>query len=609
MTYEEAIEYIETKTWSTTRLGLERTTELLERLENPHKKLRFIHVAGSNGKGSTCSMLESALRQAGYRTGLYTSPHLMSFCERFQVNGEWIRPDALASITEQVREQAEQMADHPSQFEISTAIAMLYFLSEQCEIVILEVGMGGELDSTNVIPAPEVAVITNIGLEHTEYLGDSLEKIAATKGGIIKTGSDVVLYPNETEVEDTIAAICRERKTPLHHADPSLLTKRSADVHGQSFVYENKEYRIPLTGEYQLFNASVALKSLEVLRSRGWKIPEESVVEGFAVLHWPARMEMLWDAPMFFLDGGHNPQCIEALAGNLKELFPKEKITFLLGFLGDKDYRRMLELLKDTAESVVCVTPNSSRALPSAELLKQVREIMGRPAESAETIEEGIRKVLETEKPPFVAVGSLYMAGELREVFPKVLKQYLRRKAIRGREQLDPEKRKEYSDRITDLILQTEEYAKAKTILSYHAVRAEVSLERFHRIAESEGKTLAYPVCMDSETMEAMHPNHTDACRRGAFGIREPDPNRSAIVPPEDIDLILCPCAGFDPQGGRIGMGAGYYDRYLQKCGKSSVFAVAFEAQKLKRAPMEDTDIPMDAVITEKNIYKAKGEL
>ena len=137
-------------------------------------------------------------------------------------------------------------------------------------------------------------------------------------------------------------------------------------------------------------------------------------------------MEMLWDAPMFFLDGGHNPQCIEALAGNLKELFPKEKITFLLGFLGDKDYRRMLELLKDTAESVVCVTPNSSRALPGAELLKRVREIMGRPAESAETIEEGIRKVLETEKPPFVAVGSLYMAGELREVFPKVLKQYLR---------------------------------------------------------------------------------------------------------------------------------------------------------------------------------------
>ena len=604
MTYEEAIEYIETKTWSTTRLGLERTTELLKRLGDPQKKLRFIHVAGSNGKGSTCSMLESALRQAGYRTGLYTSPHLMSFCERFQVNGEWIRPDALASFTEQVREQAEQMEDHPSQFEISTAIAMLYFLSEQCNIVILEVGMGGELDSTNVIPAPEVAVITNISLEHTEYLGDSLEKIAATKGGIIKTGSDVVLYPNETEVEDTITAICRERKTPLYHADPSRLTKRSADVHGQSFVYDNKEYRIPLTGKYQLFNASVALKVLEVLRSRGWKIPEEAVADGFAGLSWPARMEMLWEEdPLFFLDGGHNPQCIEALAGNLKELFPKEKITFLLGFLGDKDYRRMLELLKDTAGSVVCVTPNSSRALPGEELLQQVREIMGCPAVSANTIEEGIRKALETDHSPVVAVGSLYMAGELRAVFPKVMKQYLRGKAIHGREQLDPEKRMEYSDRITDRILQTEEYARAKTILSYHAIRAEVTLEHFHRIAESEGKIIAYPVCLDSETMVAMHPEHPDACRKGAFGIREPDPSCSEVVSPEEIDLILCPCAGFDPQGGRIGMGAGYYDRYLKKCSNSSIFAVAFEVQKLKKAPMEDTDMSMDAVITEKKIY------
>lgn len=603
MTYEEAIEYIEANTWSTTRLGLERTTELLKLLGDPHKKLRFIHVAGSNGKGSTCSMLESALRQAGYRTGLYTSPHLMSFCERFQVNGEWIRPDALAEITAQVREQAEQMEDHPSQFEISTAIAMLYFLSKRCDIVILEVGMGGELDSTNVIPAPEVAVITNIGLEHTEYLGNSLEKIAATKGGIIKTGCDVVLYPNQEEVEDTIAAICRERKTPLYHADPSMLTKRSSDIHGQSFVYENNEYRIPLTGEYQLFNASVALKTLEVLRSRGWKISEEAVAEGLAGLCWPARMELLWDDPLFFLDGGHNPQCIEALAGNLKELFPKEKITFLLGFLGDKDYRRMLELLKDTAGSVVCVTPNNSRALPGEELLQQVREIMGCPAVSADTIEEGIRKALETDQSPVVAVGSLYMAGELRAAFPKVMKQYLRRKGIHGREQLDPEKRMEYSDRITDRILQTEEYVRAKTILSYHAIRAEVTLEHFHRVAESEGKTIAYPVCLDSETMVAMHPEHPDAWRKGAFGIREPEPSCSKAVSPEEIDLILCPCAGFDPQGGRIGMGAGYYDRYLQKCRNSSIFAVAYEVQKLKKAPMEDTDMSMDAVITEKKIY------
>lgn len=606
MTYEEAIAYIETKTWSTTRLGLERTTELLRRLGEPQKKLRFIHVAGSNGKGSTCAMLESALRQAGYRTGLYTSPHLMSFCERFQVNGQWIPQQTLADITEQVREQAEQMEDHPSQFEISTAIAMLYFLEEQCDIIVLEVGMGGELDSTNVIPAPEVAVITHIGLEHTEYLGDTLEKIAATKGGIIKTGCSVVLYPNEPAVEETIAAICRERETALYHADPSLLTDRCEDLHGQSFRYEDSEYRIPLTGEYQLFNASVALKTIEVLRSLGWEIPEESVICGFAGTVWPARMEMLWDAPLFFLDGGHNPQCIEALAGNLKKLFPDGKITFLLGILGDKDYRTMLELLKDSAGQVVCVTPNSQRAMTGEELLQQVKTIMGCPAAAADSIEEGIRMALSLEKEPIVAVGSLYMAGELREAFPRVLKQTLRKKAIRGRERLDPKQRAEYSDIITEKILQSEAYKNAKNILSYQAVRAEVSLDRLNRIAAEEGKTVAYPLCVDSEHMEARIPEGPDAYRKGAFGISEPDSERSVILPPQKIDLVLCPCAGFDEENGRIGMGAGYYDRFLKDCEKSTVMAVAFEAQKLEKIPMEDTDIAMEIVMTEKSRYDRK---
>ena len=432
--------------------------------------------------------------------------------------------------------------------------------------------------------------------------GDYIYEIRFLQQGIHYLYYDGDMAVDE-EVEDTIAAICRRKQVMLYHADPSLLTERSSDLYGQSFVYQNREYRIPLTGKYQLFNASVVLKILEVLRLRGWTIPEESAAAGLAATNWPARMEMLWEEPLFFLDGGHNPQCIEALAGNLKELFPKKKITFLLGILGDKDYRQMLELLKDSAGSVICVTPNSSRALTGEELLQPVREIMGCPAEAADTIEEGIRKALETEKPPVVAVGSLYMAGELRSAFPKVLKQYLRRKAIRGREQLDPEKRKEYSDRIVDTILQTEEFACAKTILSYHAVRAEVSLERLHQIAESRGKTIAYPVCLDSETMEARSPDHPEAYRTGAFGIREPDPNCSSVIMPEEIDLIFCPCAGFDPHGGRIGMGAGYYDRYLKRCGNSRIFAVAFEAQKLKKAPMEDTDISMDAVITEENIY------
>ena len=189
MTPQEAIDYIEHYGWSTTRLGLERTRELLQRLGEPHKRLKFVHVAGSNGKGSTCAMLDAILRAAGYRTGLYTSPYIQNFCERIRVDGENIPGEALADVTERVRAAAEQMEDHPSQFELVTAAAMLYFAERACDVVVLEVGMGGELDSTNVIDAPEVAVITNIGLEHTEYLGDTLEKIAATKAGIIKTAA------------------------------------------------------------------------------------------------------------------------------------------------------------------------------------------------------------------------------------------------------------------------------------------------------------------------------------------------------------------------------------------------------------------------------------
>ena len=200
MTYEEAIRYIEDFTWSTTRLGLGRTQELLRRLGDPQKQLRFVHVGGSNGKGSTCAMLSAVLREAGYRTGMYTSPHVLCFEERMQVNGRYIAGEDLAALTERVRVEADAMEDHPSQFELVTAIAMLYFLEQECDIVVLEVGMGGALDSTNVIDAPDVAVLTNIGLEHTEYLGNTLEEIALTKGGIIKPGSDVVCYNSAPEV-------------------------------------------------------------------------------------------------------------------------------------------------------------------------------------------------------------------------------------------------------------------------------------------------------------------------------------------------------------------------------------------------------------------------
>ncbi len=218
MTPQEAVAYIENYTWSASRLGLERTRELLHALGDPQKQLKFIHVAGSNGKGSTCAMLESILRCAGYRTGLYISPYIQQFCERIQIGGHNIPGERLAAITEQVQTIADHMADHPSQFELVTAIAMVYFQQEHCDIVVLEVGMGGALDSTNVIDAPEVAVITNIGLEHTEYLGSTLAEIAATKAGIIKPGCCTVCYDGAPEVTQVIAQVCREKGVPMHLA-------------------------------------------------------------------------------------------------------------------------------------------------------------------------------------------------------------------------------------------------------------------------------------------------------------------------------------------------------------------------------------------------------
>ena len=233
MTAEEAIAYIENYTWSASRLGLERTQELLRALGDPQKQLKFVHVAGSNGKGSTCAMTESILRAAGYRTGLYISPYIQDFCERMQVNGENIPGQRLADITERVQAIADAMSDHPSQFELVTAIAMVYFLEEHCDIVVLEVGMGGALDSTNAIDAPEVAVICNIGLEHTEYLGSTLEAIAATKAGIIKPGCAVVCYDGAPQVTQVIAQVCQDKAVPMALARCGEIAPLSHDLSGQ----------------------------------------------------------------------------------------------------------------------------------------------------------------------------------------------------------------------------------------------------------------------------------------------------------------------------------------------------------------------------------------
>lgn len=398
MTYEEALEYINTFGWNTTKLGLERTRELLDKLGNPQNSLRFVHVAGTNGKGSTCAMLESVLRKEGYVTGFYPSPFIQDFRERLQIRGEMIPKPDLARITQRVAAIADSMEDHPTQFELITAIGMVYFAECKCDIVILEVGMGGIYDSTNIISAPEVAVICNIGYDHTEYLGNSLEEIAWNKCGIIKKGSSVAAYDNVPEVMKVITDTCEHEGCRLYLA---------AD--------EDPVYEIPLIGKHQKNNEKTALAIIRALRDRGWKISEEAVREGLADTVWPARFEKLRDDPLFILDGGHNPQCAKALTETLDEYMPGQKVLFIMGMLKDKAYKEVLDIIMPYADEFITLTPESPRALTAEELAEAIVSEGGKASPAADA-HEAIEIAYRTGKPT-VAFGSLYMAGDIRNEF------------------------------------------------------------------------------------------------------------------------------------------------------------------------------------------------
>ena len=414
MTDTEAVELVHQRAWVGQKPGLERIRRLLGRLGNPQEQLKFVHIAGSNGKGSTAAMLASVLTAAGLRTGLYTSPHLWRFHERFQVDGVPISGEDLAEVTAQVLEAAED----ETEFELMTAIGMLHFLRSGCEIVVLETGLGGRLDSTNIVAAPEVAVITHIGLEHTELLGDTPGKIAAEKAGIIKAGSDVVLYRQSREVGAVVERACAEQKVRLAFTAPEQLEVLSSGLEGQAFNYRGRgPFHIRLLGEYQLDNAMTVLDTAVALMGRGWDISWEAVRTGLSKAVWPARMELARRSPDVILDGGHNPQCMEALSRALRELYPRKKLIFLTGVLADKNYPAMLGEILPLAREFYAITPDSPRAMPAGALAEYIEDRGGR-ALPCESIREGLERALAAAGPEdaVCACGSLYMIGEVRHL-------------------------------------------------------------------------------------------------------------------------------------------------------------------------------------------------
>lgn len=434
MTYTQALDFIHSTCWKGSRPGLERTIELTARLGNPQNSLKFIHIAGTNGKGSTSAMLAAILQRAGYRVGLYTSPFIIRFNERMRIDGQDIPDDELAEITEFVKPHAEAMTDTPTEFELITAIALVYFARHACNYVVFEVGMGGRLDSTNIISPETVAasVITGIAMDHTAFLGDTPEKIAAEKAGIIKAGVPVVFGGNHAPVgtlpssdalatAESCARVIQERAAevgaPYAETDHSKLANIRADLFGADFDFgERKNLHISLAGLYQPYNTATVLTVVDLLKSRGLTIPEEAIREGLASVKWPARFEILSKDPLIIADGGHNPEGIDAAIESVKTYFKGEKILLLTGVMADKDYDRMVARMGEVASRAFCVRPANDRALDPVKYAESFRAI-GIPAEGYATVAEGVRAAAETAKAEgkaLLCLGSLYMYGEVR---------------------------------------------------------------------------------------------------------------------------------------------------------------------------------------------------
>lgn len=370
MNYENSVKYIHSLLKFGMNLGLERISALLNELGNPQEKLEFVHVAGTNGKGTTSTMLSSILCAAGKKTGLFTSPYVFDFCERIQINNKNIPHDDLALVVEKVKNACDRLSakgTEPTEFEAITAAAMLYFYEQKCDAVVLEVGLGGRYDSTNIIPCPKAAVITSISLDHTKILGDTVEKIAAEKCGIIKNGGTVITTSEQNEkalsvIKDTV----KEKNGRLLIGDVSAAEILSEDIFGTEISYNGLTVKIPLVGRHQVENTVGVITA-----ARALGISDEFIKKGIesTVIH--ARMEIISRSPVIMLDGGHNPECAAALENVLVRFAGDKSITVLIGMMADKDTKDYLAAILPHCKTAVFTKPSNPRAEDENVLMRE----------------------------------------------------------------------------------------------------------------------------------------------------------------------------------------------------------------------------------------------
>ncbi len=427
MKYEEAMEYMECKVNKLGSVpGLDSIRDLLNRMGNPQEKLTFIHVAGTNGKGSVSTLIANALTANGYKIGRYISPVISDYRERIQVNNRMISKNAVADGLTEIFDictamEAEGLA-HPTAFEIETALGFQYFKDKKCDFVVLETGMGGTLDATNIVQNTKLCVFASISMDHMAFLGNTLAEIAGNKAGILKSGCKAVSAPQCEEAANVLKEACESLNVPFTMVKRETIKVGRQSLKGQKFSYQSyKQVEIPLLGTFQAENAALALEALTVLATDGIKLKEDKIRKGFMESQWPARFEILSKNPYIIADGAHNEDAVKKLMETLRFYFTNQRIIYIMGVLKDKDYTQMIRESAPMAEFIFTVTsPNKERALPAFELAKQIREYNPNVT-ATDSVEEAVEmaKLMAGEDGVVLAFGSLSYMGKLRACFEK----------------------------------------------------------------------------------------------------------------------------------------------------------------------------------------------